>query len=124
MLAVGEQVLASFDRSLLLRAASAFAGGVGRSREDMCGALAGGVMVIGLLCGRESAEQDDAACLNLAKEWRQAFLARFGTTCCRPIYDAMRLPGGPQTCAGVAGDAAVILLGVLEKATPAAQRTD
>ena len=112
MLAVGEHFRPRFSRDLL-RIASGFAGGIGRSRDDVCGALAGGVMVIGLLCGRASPEVDDAACLALVKQWRETFVGHFGTHTCRPIFDAVRLPGAAGTCAPIAGEAASLLTQLL-----------
>lgn len=116
MLAVGEQMLPDIPASLLTRIANGFAGGVGRTRDEMCGALAGGVILIGLLCGRETTGQDDELCLDLVRQWRQLFKQRFGTTVCRPIFNAMTAPGGPQTCAGEAGEAAGVLWELLERA--------
>lgn len=45
----------------------------------VCGALAGGIMMLGLLCG------EDKRGLNLAEEFRNHFVKRFGSTCCRVL---------------------------------------
>lgn len=56
-----ESILLSFlkeeDRKMV-RLATPFGGGVGRSR-DLCGLLTGGVMVIGYFLGREEGEERD-----------------------------------------------------------------
>ena len=93
--------------------ANGFAGGMGRTRDELCGALAGGVILLGLLCGRESASENDDRCQQLVRRWRQAFRERFGTSDCLTIFHEVRLPGGPQTCAGITGDAAALLLGLI-----------
>lgn len=115
MLAVGEHAIEGFDPSLV-RVANAFAGGLGRTRDDLCGALAGGVIVIGLLYGREAAGEKDDFSLEVAQRWRRAFVERFGTNLCRPIYDGVRLPGGAGSCAPVAGEAAAMLAAILDEA--------
>ncbi|MHB0876113.1 MAG: C-GCAxxG-C-C family protein [Anaerolineae bacterium] len=107
--AVGEQVRPDLDPSLV-RLATGFGGGIGRCRDEVCGALSGGVMVLGLLYGRETPAEANARCIELAKVWREAFIERFGTSQCRPIYDRVRQPGGPGTCAGVAGETAALLV--------------
>jgi len=51
MLAVGGHVLGNLDPRFV-RMATGFAGGVGESKQEMCGALSAGVMLIGALYGR------------------------------------------------------------------------
>ena len=119
LLAVGEHVSPGFDRAVL-RAANGFRRGMGATGEELCGALAGGVMVIGLLHGRDRPTQNDDVSRDLVQHWRRAFVAHFGTSACRPIYDRMRLPGAPGTCAGIAQESAELLLHVLASAPPSA----
>ncbi len=71
-------------------------------------------MAIGLLRGPEGADGDDTDYRDLVRRWREAFIARFGNSQCRPIYDAMQAPGGPGTCTGVAGAAAALLTELIE----------
>jgi hypothetical protein len=52
VLAVGEHLLGEIDAGHMCQLACAFGGGVGLSRQEMCGALSGGVLLIGLLYGR------------------------------------------------------------------------
>ena len=61
--------------------ATPFGGGVGRS-EDLCGALAGGAMGIGLVLGRRSAEDDRLRSYDAAGKLFRAFRDRFGATSC------------------------------------------
>ena len=113
LLAVGEQVLPEIPPALLVRMANGFAGGMGRTRDELCGALAGGVILLGLLCGRERTGENDDRCQELVRRWRQGFRERFGTSDCLPIFHEVRLPGGLQNCAGITGDAAALLLGLI-----------
>jgi len=70
---------------IALRMAAGFGGGLGRCGEA-CGALTGGVMVVGLRCG--SAEADPVAKLRAyeaARVFIEAFWARSGAITCRDL---------------------------------------
>lgn len=71
-------------------------------------------MVLGLMHGRESAAQDDQAAAEVVRRWRETFLAHFRYTQCEPIYRLVREPAGPGTCAVVAGEAAGLLVRLIE----------
>jgi C_GCAxxG_C_C family probable redox protein len=90
-----------------------FGGGVGGTREELCGALAGGLMVIGALYGRTDSGQNDDQCYALAKQYREAFLAEYNHTQCAPIREAFQKPDGSHGCDVVVARAARALLGVL-----------
>ena len=119
MLAVGKHVLGDFDRRMV-KIASPFAGGVGGTKEEMCGALSGGLMVIGALHGRSEAHEDDQKAKLLAVRYRERFVEEFGTTRCGPIYEETHGPAGPDSCKYVGERAAMVLLEVLEESS---QRT-
>ena len=112
MLAVGGHVLGDLDPRLV-RMTNGFAGGVGGSRQEMCGALSAGVMIIGALHGRSSLEEDDLPAQQLATRYRERFAAELGTTRCGPLYEQVHAPGGSGSCAVVVERAARILLGLL-----------
>jgi C_GCAxxG_C_C family probable redox protein len=116
LLVVGEHVLGDLS-SECARMATGFAGGVGDTRQEMCGALSGGALVIGGLLGRESLEQDDRPTLHLVAHYRQRFLAEFGYTQCTRLREkVIYAPGGPGSCAVLVERAAKILLELLHKA--------
>lgn len=96
--------------------ASVFAGGVGGSRQEMCGALSACVMLIGALYGRSKLGEDEERARGLAAEYRQRFLACFGETRCEAIYDGVHSPEGLGSCSRVAEGAADLLLDLLEHA--------
>ena len=64
--------------------ATPFGGGVGRS-EDVCGALIGGVLAIGVSLGRTAPEEDRLSSYEAAGKLHKAFQARFGSTCCKVL---------------------------------------
>lgn len=112
MLAVGEHVLGHLEPQSI-RMSNAFGGGIGGTRQELCGAFSGGVMIIGGLYGRTDPGQDDKHCYDLAKRYREAFLAEFGHTQCEPIRDLFQKPDGSHGCDQVVERAARILLHLL-----------
>jgi C_GCAxxG_C_C family probable redox protein len=116
LLAVGEHVLGDLS-SECARMATGLAGGVGDTQQEMCGALSGGVLVIGGLLGRRSLDEDDRAAMHLAARYRQRFLAEFGYTQCAQLREkVIYAPGGPGSCAALVERAAMMLLELLHTA--------
>jgi C_GCAxxG_C_C family probable redox protein len=114
LLAVGGYVLGDLEPQCA-RMATGLAGGVGDSQEEMCGALSGGVMVIGGLCGRDNLAESDQPAFTLSKRYRTRFMAQFGETqCARLRQNLVLAPGGLSSCAELVERAAAILLDVLE----------
>ena len=95
------------------RAACAFAGGVGGSKQGMCGALSGGVIVIGSLYGRASLEEDEQRARGLAARYLEQFQAAFGSTECAQVYERAHAPGASGGCTHVVEESAEILLNLL-----------
>jgi C_GCAxxG_C_C family probable redox protein len=93
MLAVGGRLLGHPD-PYILRMTTGFAGGVGGSKQEMCGALSAGVMIIGALHGRSSLAEDSDPARQLATHYRELFAAEFGTTRCSPLYEQVNAPVG------------------------------
>ncbi|MBM4464139.1 MAG: C_GCAxxG_C_C family protein [Chloroflexi bacterium] len=112
MLAVGGHVLDDLDPRFV-RMTTGFAGGVGESKQEMCGAFSAGVMLIGALYGRNSLDDDDLPSQRLATRYRERFAAELGATRCGPLYERIHAPGGPGSCSVVVERAARILLGLL-----------
>jgi len=112
MLAVGEHVLGKTARRYV-RLATGLGGGVGGTRQDICGALSGGVMVIGGLYGRNSAEDNDQPAYDLTTRYRERFLVELGSTQCDVLYEQVQAPGGPGSCSFLVERAARILLELL-----------
>ena len=100
-----------------LRMATGFSGGLGDSREELCGALSGGVMVIGALYGRASLDEEDEPANRMARQYRAHFLDAFGHTRCGYLRDeVVNAAGPPNSCADLVEKAAAILLELLSEA--------
>ncbi len=85
-----------------VKLASGFCGGIGRSHEDVCGALAGGVIAVGYLLGRMEQGKDLSKACEVITEFRKSFIGAFGSTNCaailkslanRKIYQMQQLTG-------------------------------
>ena len=107
MLAVGEHTLGDVDDQML-RMSTGFAGGIGGTHLELCGALSAGTMIIGALYGRTRSDVDDRLCQALATRYRDRFVQTFGSTCCGEL----RRPN--QGCAWLVEQAATVLLDVIE----------
>lgn len=114
MLAVGKPLLGEVSPPML-RMASILAGGVAGTRQELCGALSAGVMIIGVLYGRTRPGEDEALARALAARFRERFQAEFGTTQCAPIRQRFEVSGQRGFCAPVAERAAAILLQILDE---------
>ena len=112
LLAVGEHVLDNLEPRCA-RMATGFAGGVGDTQQEMCGALSGGVLVISGLLGRTRLSEDDRPALDLATRYRARFLEELGATQCARLREMVYTPGGLGSCASLVERAATILLELL-----------
>jgi len=97
--------------------ATGFSGGLGDTREELCGALSGGIMVIGILYGRTTLDEDDQPAIRLAARYRARFLEAFGYTQCRGLRENVVYgTGGLGSCGALVERTATILLGLLSEA--------
>jgi C_GCAxxG_C_C family probable redox protein len=112
MLAVGEHVLGR-PAPRLVRMTTGLSGGLGGTKQEMCGTLSSGVLIIGALYGRSDLSGDGQQAVELAARYRDRFVAEFGTTHCESLYAAVHSASGLGTCSVLVERAARILLGVL-----------
>lgn len=114
LLGVLEQTEAG-GNALVPRVASAFQAGVGRSRKEICGALAGGLMAIGCLQGRDRAGQPLDLAGEQALELRDRFEALYGSTCCANILENMGPQQNGHLCHRLSGTTAGLVCRILEE---------
>ena len=82
--AVCQEFNIGVETDLIQRIAFGFAGGIGNTGA-VCGAVAGGVMALGLKRGRAESEEDALSELALTQEFRRRFEAEMGTISCREL---------------------------------------
>jgi len=114
MIAVGEYLLGSVTEREI-KMSSGFAGGIGSTYEDNCGIFSAGVMLIGALYGRTSAEQDDEDCQALVAEFRKRFMDRFETITCSELREENYGSGRKEPCSILVERASQILLEVIHQ---------
>ncbi|PKL18885.1 MAG: hypothetical protein CVV49_03785 [Spirochaetae bacterium HGW-Spirochaetae-5] len=68
----------------MVRIATPFGGGLGRS-GCLCGALSGGVIILGAARGRTTPETPRKESYELSSEFHNRFKSKFGATCCRVL---------------------------------------
>jgi len=115
MLTVGEQMLGGLDQKVL-KITSIFGGGLAGTRQELCGALSAGAMIISMLYGRASLAEDEQLARQMVKTYRERFLAEFGTTQCSPIRERCANPDGSTNCGAVVERAAIVLQELLSEA--------
>lgn len=102
--------------SLIPRVATGFGGGVGRSRAEICGALAGGLMAIGCLCGRDRQGESWEGTAQVAAQLREQFLKRHASTCCADILEALGPQQDQHLCKELSGTTAELTCQILNSA--------
>ena len=113
LLAVGGYYLGEVSPQAV-RMSTPFAGGVGSTRAELCGALTGGLMVIGGLAGRADAVTNDDRCQELAAAFRAEFLRAFGWLKCQILKDNWIGTAGQESCRALVEKAAGVLVEVIE----------
>jgi len=98
-----------------LRMSTPFAGGIGGTNEGLCGALSGGLMVIGAIHGRKDAQTNDDCCAKLAQTYRDRFIAKFEYSRCADLKKHWITEKGNGSCAELVAQAVGILIDVLEE---------
>lgn len=92
-----------------MRIATCFGGGIGRSKEELCGALAGAVLALGLAYGRDvPGASADAGC-NATAEYRRRFIKLHGSTRCRDLLETFGEQDNWSACKRLVADAAGLL---------------
>ena len=114
LLAVGEHLLGAEVRDVV-RYMTPFAGGVGCHNQELCGALSGGIAVIGGRFGRRSCEEDDTLVQDVASRFRQQFLEKLGATQCEQVRRLIKAPGGMGSCEVLVEWASAVLLQLIDK---------
>ena len=88
------------------RAASAFGGGIGRSKQELCGALSGGLIALGLLQGRDTQDERWDAVAAAAAAARARFEADHGCTTCGQVLERLGPQQGMDKCIRLAAHTA------------------
>ena len=113
MLAVGKHYLGNLTERDI-RMSTAFAGGLGCTYQENCGVLSTGMMIIGALTGRTTADQDDQVCQDLAALYLERFTKYFDTANCGQLRETRYGSGGAEPCSVLVERGAGILIQVID----------
>lgn len=118
--AVATAVLETLEQDPAEAAAhgTAFGGGVGRTFGELCGALSGGLIVIGHLYGRRHPAEDWDYPAALGAELRQCFIQKFGTSHCGALRERFGDENQMSECRKVVHTVTDTLLKILSKEEP------
>jgi C_GCAxxG_C_C family probable redox protein len=128
LLAVSRQL--GIENEIIPRIATPFGGGIG-GRGEVCGAVIGSIMAIGLKFGREEPSQPNRHAYALAREFCQRFEQETGSLSCRELTGmdlstpeglrAYRRTDVPlRVCLPAAGAAFRLVMELLQRPAPAA----
>ena len=98
---------------IIVRASCPFGGGVGGCRQELCGVVGGGTLILGALMGRLSPDEDDDDLYEMVCRFRDGFIEAYGTTQCEPVRDSM--PEMDKRCLPVVVKGVEILLDLLDE---------
>jgi C_GCAxxG_C_C family probable redox protein len=99
-----------------------FYGGVGGTRQELCGALSGGLLVIGALLGRVELDEDDCSAKNMAALFRARFQGKFGETICAPLRECVLASEDLGSCAALVEQSTQLLLSIFLEAQQLSKR--
>jgi C_GCAxxG_C_C family probable redox protein len=95
LMAIGEYLNMPKDRSLP-RIATGFGGGIARN-GNLCGALTGGIMAIGLDLGRDDSRGSRDPCYPAVDRLFNGFVEKFGSSQCRDLIGVdLKTPEGQK----------------------------
>ena len=112
MLAVGEYLLGQVD-DRFLRITTGLGGGLGGTHQELCGALSGGVLLIGALHGRIKPDEDQSLCMEQTTLYRERFAQELGSTNCRVLRESGYGSEGSIPCSVLVERAVHVLLDTL-----------
>ena len=95
--------------------ATGFGGGIGRTKQEICGAITGGVMAIGFLSGRSEPGDDWTEASEMAAKLKRRFVHEHGTTNCGALLATFGPQENMMRCKQLSGEVAGMLADILDK---------
>lgn len=93
--------------------ASGFCKGIGKTGEDICGTVAGGVMALGILFGRMTPDCDNGKVCEATAEFRRAFMDQYGSTNCLRLLETFGTQENMHRCKAMTANAAGMLYDIV-----------
>lgn len=96
------------------RLVTGFGGGIGRCRQEACGALTGCIVALSILTGRDSADVNVDPIHERMAEFRDMFITRFGSSICENLREGYEGEEAKQMCHGMTADTVVMFFDYLD----------
>jgi C_GCAxxG_C_C family probable redox protein len=96
------------------KAASGFCGGIGACKQEVCGALSGGIIALGSIYGRQVGSVDNSKLVSLSSKFRQIFNAEFGATVCQNVIANLENLEGLENCKDLTAKTSWLLYNLIE----------
>lgn len=96
------------------RIATGFSGGIGGTKQELCGVVSMSVAVISAIYGRITPDGNDDLCEEVVASYRQRFLDRFGTLRCADLRESGFGSDGCEPCSTLVERGVRVLVEVLE----------
>ena len=109
------EAFAAYPARDIPKVATAFGGGMGRSKAETCGTLTGGIIALGYLYGRMSPSEDPSEVHKLAAEFRKRFIEKNGSSTCHIILEKFGEQENLIKCKKMTSEVAGILHDLLTK---------
>ncbi len=97
------------------KVATAFGGGVGRTKQEICGALTGAIIALGYLLGRSEPGADWTDAAELAAKLKQRFVQAHRTTNCGALLATFGPQEDMMRCKQLSGEVAGMLADIIEE---------
>lgn len=116
VLVVANEYLGHPMPDAMVRLASGFPVGIGMS-GCVCGAIAGGVMALGLKLGRSTPREETPGLFAASNELHDRFKTRRRSSCCRILISKVEF-GSPEhidQCVAITGEVAADVIEILQR---------
>lgn len=100
--------------NLMCKVTSGFCGGIGGCKQDICGALSGGVAALGGIYGRENGCDDISKPAFLSAELRRLFIEEFNTTVCKDVIENIKSKPECNNCRDVTAKTTWLLYNLIK----------
>jgi C_GCAxxG_C_C family probable redox protein len=115
---VTKTILSNFSKDShpdAVKAASFFGGGIAGTTDELCGAFTGGIIVLGILMGRENPAELMTEGATIAKKFKQKFTQEFGSLNCAKLMRGFAETENHFGCAKLTAKTAIMLAELLEE---------
>lgn len=103
------------ESSNFIKMTTGFGGGISMN-EELCGALAGGIIALSLACGTSSPNEKRKKCYKIVNDYYQNFINELKSTKCKELnIGDFTSPEHIKNCSHISGISAKLLIETMKK---------